>query len=67
MNLKKLRDDAEAADSRLSAAMYQVGLVREELRSRHIPIDDDYDPDSDVEPKDDLFAIIHNAFHCQHP
>jgi chromosome segregation ATPase len=57
LNLKKLRDNAEAIESRLTSAMYQVGLVRDILHSQGIPINDDYNSDSD-DSIDDAFLIV---------
>jgi len=63
LRLRRLHDDAEAATSRLGAAMYQVGRVRDALQKRDISIDDDFDPDSD-DSLDETLRIVHEALHA---
>jgi hypothetical protein len=61
MRLKALKDATAVVESRLSAAAYQVGLIRAELNAQNIPVNNDVSlsDDSDGEALDIIYSELH--------
>jgi hypothetical protein len=59
LQMRRLQDEVDAVDARLTAATHQVGLVQGELHHRGIPLDDV--SNSDMDSEEETLQVLRSA------